>query len=195
MNAQPIATDQLIDSANQVDTTSDYTGYPRGLRVAYTADTMAELREIKEAAEAEGRAVEVVTLERRDGWALWHRRHDHDLNDDRWKPSGEDWSITIIAGDDPEDLAYTHVVGDGMSFDNLDYMRSVVQSIEELAADLPDPDALEEGEAAVAVLDDMGRIKWTWTTGQNGYQYDTRHYRTGLLIGPEPEEEEDEDED
>ena len=185
----PIDIYSLLDSATKVDTTTGTNGYPRHLRVAYTTDTVSELRDLKDKLEAAGAKVEPVTLHRRDGWALWERGSWSGLNDDEWRPNGEDWTITIHANSDRTEEAYDYIVGEDVVLEGPDHLDRLHRSVKALAAELPDPTELEEGEEVVWVMDDHRRTKWTWRTGQNGYAYDTHQYCTALLVDM-PEEEE-----
>jgi hypothetical protein len=192
--------DTLLDDAVQVDTTSEDNGYPARLRRAYTADTMAELRAIAEAAKAEGREVETIDLHQQDGWALWARSNDapwhtFDLRDDRWEPEGDNRTIIIDADSDRHDEACAWVCGEDTVVEGSDHLYLLYTDVQALADELPDQYDLGDGEQAVAVMGDYNRVKWTWKTGQNGYYYDTHHYCTALLVGPVPDDDEDEEED
>jgi hypothetical protein len=186
----------LLAAATRIDTTANGgNGYPRHLKVAYTADTMGELRELHEAATAEGHEVDVVMLHRRDGWALWERHNrgsEHDLNDDRWMgTSDQDWTITLDNESDCEQEAFATVCGEGYEVEDAADLLAKASAVRELAAELPDPDELEDGENVVAFLDAWYELKYTVRTGQNGYSYDTHHYCTALIITEREEEEED----
>lgn len=181
-----------LSTAEQVDTTTGMNGYPRHLRVAYTADTMGELRELKEAAEAAGHEVSVIQLHRRDGWALWERSNDHDLDDDRWMGIGEtDWTITLDPNSSCDDEAFSAVCGEGYEVTDAADLFKNAEQVRELAADLPDPSDLKEDERIVCFLNtNEWSIDYTVRTGQNGYAYDTHQYKSALLI---VERQEDED--
>lgn len=173
-----------------VETTSEGNGYPRHLRMAYTAESMAELRAAKEQAEAEGCKVEVVQLHRQDGWALWHRwNYLHGLGDEAWMGCNDrDWTVDIEQGADLLGLAFEIVCGMGYEVQDVADLLEKAETVEELAGELPDPDDLEKGEK-VRVWLDGAQVLYTVRTGQNGYCYDTHHRRTALLI-TEPEEDE-----
>lgn len=179
----------VTDRLQQVDTTSSNDGYPRHLRVAFTADTMAELREAKEEAEANGCTVEVVQLHRRDGWALWHRSNDYDLNDDRWMGESErDWTINVTKDSDRDQEAFEAICGTGYEPEDAADLLSKAAAVKALALELADPDGMEDGEVVKHFLDSNGwGINYTVRTGQNGYAYDTHHYCTALIIS-EPED-------
>jgi hypothetical protein len=181
----------LIAKAERIDTTTGMNGYPRALRVAYTADTMGELRALKDAAEAEGHEVEVIRLHRRDGWNLWERHYDSGLDDDRWMGIDDhDWTVKIDKDSAIGQVAFEAVVGtDGGHIQDPAALFDAAQQVQELADALPDPDDLEEGEEVVCFLDpDNGwSIDYTVKTGQNGYSHDTHQYRTALLIATNPQ--------
>lgn len=191
----------ILSTVKSIDTTaSGGNGYPRRLSVAYTADTMGELRELYDAAIAEGHEVDVVTLHRRDGWALWERQNHgsvHDLDADRWMgTSDQDWTITIDKDSDTDALALDAICGDGYTVQDAVDLFTTADAVKALSAELPDPDELEEGEEVIAFCDANNgwTVDYTIKTGQNGYSYDTHQYCTGLII-TEREEEEDEEED
>lgn len=178
--------------SQRIETTSEGNGYPRHLRKAYTAETMADLREAKEQAEADGCTVEVIQLHRRDGWAFWHRHGTlRDLEDDAWMGWGaSDWTVDIEHGGDLLELAFEIVCGMGYEVQDVADLLAKARAVQDLADCLPDPDELEEGEMVRVWLEGT-EILYTVHTGQNGYCYDTHQWRTALLI-TEPEEEEDE---
>jgi len=180
----------ITDKLVKVDTTSSADGYPRHLQVAFTADTMIELREAKEAAEADGCTVEVVRIHRRDGWAMWYRSNDYDLKDDRWMGESErDWTINITKDSDREQEAFEAVCGTGYQPEDASDLIAKARAVEYLTNELTDPEELEEGDVVKHFLDsDDWGIAYTVRTGQNGYYYDTHHHRTALII-TEPEEE------
>ena len=171
-------------------------GYPRRLSMAYTADTMGELRELKEAAEAAGHEVSVIHLHRRDGWALWERHNNgskHDLADDKWMgTSDQDWTITINSACDREQEAFAAICGDRYEVEDVEDLMAKAKAVKELAEDLADPDGLENDEVVIHFLDSNNgwRINYTVQTGQNGYSHDTHQYCTALVIVERDEEEE-----
>lgn len=174
---------ELIATAQKVDTTTGMNGYPQHLKVAYTADTMAELRDLKEAAEAAGHQVSILGLHRRDGWALWERQANNGLEDDRWMGSGGDWMITMDKDSDAEALAFAAVCGEEYKVEDAYDLFKKSEQVGSLADELPDPDELEDGEQVVCFIDTGNwSIDYTVKTGQNGYSYDTHHYRSALLI-------------
>lgn len=175
---------ELSTGIEQVDTTTGQNGYPRHLRVAYTADTMGELRALKEAAEAAGHDVSVIQLHRRDGWALWERSNDYDLDDDRWTGTNNgDWTIAIEPGSEREDEAFNAVCGEGYEIEDAADLFRRAQQVRALADALPDPNDLKEGEKIVCFIDTNDwNIDYTVRTGQNGYSYDTHQHKSALLI-------------
>ncbi len=190
----------VIEQCRTVETTEGGgNGYPRRLRVAYTADTMGELRELKEAAEAAGHDVSVIHLHRRDGWALWERHNNgskHDLDDDMWMGTSEqDWTITINNESDRMAEAFRAVCGEGYEVNDAADLFANAEAVRELAEELADPDGLEDGEIVRHWLDANNgySIDYTVCTGQNGYSNDTHHYCTALEITEKEEEEGDEE--
>lgn len=174
----------------QVDTTSSPTGYPERLRIAYTADTMAELRALKDAAEADGHRVDVVALYRCDGWALWHRMTHGDLDDEAWTQPGVNGTfITMNMRSCAEQEAFNLIAKD-RTFDALDELRDAIDRVEDLASDLPDPSELKEGQQYAVQLDDNLRVQHYVKTGDTGYSYDTHNYCTALLIEEAEQDEE-----
>lgn len=179
----------VIEQCKTVETTEGGgNGYPRRLRVAYTADTMGELRELYDAAEAAGHDVSVIHLHRRDGWGLWERHNNgskHDLDDDMWMgTSDQDWTIKITSESDREQEAFDAICGERYEVEDVQDLMAKAKAVQELAEDLADPDGLEDGEVVIHFLDsnnDWG-VKYTVCTGQNGYSYDTHHYCTALEI-------------
>lgn len=189
MNTAPTTTyAEAMSTCRTIDTTEGGgNGYPRRLKVAYTADTMQELRELQQAAEAAGDSVSIVELHRRYGWALWERTsYAHDLDDDAYMGTSErDWIITIDKDSDRADEAFGTVCGEG--YEVLDYadLLAKAKAVEGLSKELPDPSDLEEGERVVCFLDSTSGgwgIEYTVKTGQNGYSYDTHQYCTALMI-------------
>lgn len=174
-------------AVTQVDTTSSPTGYPQRLRIAYTADTMEELRALKDAAEADGHRVDVVTLYRRDGWALWHRMTSGDLDDEAWMQAGA--HIKLSRHCDAEQEAFDLIAKD-MTYDTLEDMRDAVRRVEDLEESLPDPSDLKEGEQYAVQLNDNMRVQYYVKTGDTGYSYDTHNYCTALLIEEAGQEDE-----
>lgn len=176
----------------QVDTTTGLNGYPRDVRVAYTADTMAELRTMKEDFESAGYDVAVVQLHRRDGWALWERSSDHNLDDDRWTPIDPgSFRLHLVNGDDLLEKAFKLIVPDVSEIQSADDLLSYADRVRELADELPDPDDLLDGEEYAVTLRDDLTVAYYVRTGQNGYAYDTHQYRSALLIEKREEEEEE----
>ncbi len=176
----------------QVDTTTGLNGYPRDVRVAYTADTMAELRTMKESFEHDGYDVAVVQLHRRDGWALWERSGDHNLDDDRWIATDrESFSLRLINGDDLHEEAFRLIVTDVSEIRGADDLLSYADRVRQLADALPDPSDLLDGEEYAVTLSDNLDVRYYVRTGQNGYVYDTHHYCSALLIEKRDEEGED----
>ena len=182
---------EALSTARTVDTTTGMNGYPQQLKVAHTADTMGELRELKEAAEAEGHEVTVLQLHRRDGWSLWERRTDYNLDDDAWMGVGEqDWTIRVNAKTDREQEAFEVICGTKYEIESASDMLNAAENVRALAKELPRPHDLEEGQEVIVFLDANNGycINYTVCTGQNGYSYDTHHYCTALLIEEREEE-------
>lgn len=176
----------------QVDTTTGINGYPRDVRVAYTADTMAELRAMKANFERDGYDVAVVELHRRDGWALWERSSDHNLDDDRWTATDpEGFSLRLVNGSDLLEEAFELIVTDVSEIQSADDLLSYVDRVRQLADQLPDPSDLLDGEEYAVTLSDNLDVRYYVRTGQNGYVYDTHHYCSALLIEKREEESED----
>lgn len=180
--------------AKQVDTTTGQNGYPRQLRVAYTADTMGELRSMKEEAEKNGHEVSVVQLHRRDGWALWVRSNDYNLDDDRWTGTSEtDWTITLNQNSNCDAEAFAAICGGGCEIEDAYDLFKKAEQVRSLSDELPDPSDLAEGERVVCFIDaGEWAIEYAVRSGQNGYSRDTHHYKSALLI-TEREQEDDED--
>lgn len=176
----------------QVDTTTGINGYPRDVRVAHTADTMAELRAMKENFERDGYDVTVVQLHRRDGWALWERSSDHNLDDDRWTVTDPDsFSLRLVPGDDLMEEAFKWIVTDTSEIRGADDLLSYADRVRQLADALPDPSDLLNGQEYAVTLSDNLDVRYYVRTGQNGYVYDTHHYCSALLIEKRDEEGED----
>lgn len=185
----------LLDKAEKIDTVqAGGNGYPRGLRVAYKADTMAELRELHDAAVAQGHQVEVVSLHRRDGWHFWERTNSGHLDDDEWMGDTEcDWIIMMMPESKALDKAFEIVCGTGYEPQDAADLLAKAKRVQELADELPDPDDLEEGERVLVYLDDYHQIKFAVRTGQNGYYYDTHHYCSALIITEREEDDNGDD--
>lgn len=183
---------ELIAQAEQVDTTIGLNGYPSRLRVAYTADTMGELRELWEAATEAGHRAEAITLHRRDGWALWERTGSADLQDEAYMGQSDDeCTVTIRNTNNREEEAYDLVCGTRYELEDVADLFTKTDAVKALSAELPDPDELEEGEKVKVFIDTNNwSIDYTIQTGQNGYAHDTHHYRTALLIKEREEENE-----
>lgn len=176
----------------QVDTTTGINGYPRDVRVAHTADTMAELRSMKENFESDGYDVAVVQLYRRDGWALWERYSDYNLDDDRWTATDPDsFSLRLVNGSDLLQEAFSLIVPGPSEIRSADDLLSYADRVRRLADQLPDPSDLLNGEEYAVTLRDDLTVAYYVRTGQNGYVYDTHHYRSALLIEKREEEGED----
>lgn len=183
---------KLLAEAKRIDTTREGNGYPSGVKVAYTADTMGELRELWEAAVGAGHKAEAITLHRRDGWALWARMGSADLQDEAYMgQSDDDWTITIGNTSNCEEEAYQLICGTGYELEDVVDLFAKAMKVRELADELPDPDELEDGEEVKVFIDTNDwTINYMVKTGQNGYSYDTHQYCTALII---TEKEEDED--
>lgn len=186
----------LLAAATRIDTTANGgNGYPRHLKVAYTADTMGELRDLYDAATAEGRDVTVLCLHRRDGWGLWERSNignEHDLDDDRWMGTSEsDWTITIDKDSDTDADAFALICGETREVDSARDLFETAEAVKALAAELIDPDELEDGEEVIYFLDGNNGgwgINYSVKTGQNGYAYDTHQYCMAIQVGELEEE-------
>ena len=191
MNTAEKAYQDIVANTQRVDTTREASGYPRGLKVAYTADTMQELRDLKEAAEAAGHTVEVTRLHRQDGWALWARSEGGDLEDDAYMGRSErDTVISIDKDCEQEAQAFNLIVGEGYEVKDLDDFNNKAKAVLNLSRELPDPMDLEDGEEVKVFMDTNNwSINYTVKTGQNGYSYDTHYYHTALLIKEREEEE------
>lgn len=188
METQTASYDHLIATTKTVDTTKNGgNGYPRDLQVAYTADTMGELRELYDAAIAAGHEATVVHLHRRDGWALWERTRNgskHDLDDEEWMGVGEqDWTITITNASDSEQKAFEFICGTGYEVESAQDLLMKAKAVEALSKELGDGNDLEDDEKVLVFLDaNNGGINYIVRTGQNGYQYDTHQYCTGIVV-------------
>lgn len=180
--------DEMIEMYERVDTTTGTNGYPQKLRVAYTADTMGELRTLHDRAKDGGYNVQVVRLHRRDGWALWGRLVPwNGLEDDNWTQAGpSDHPIVIDPDTDPQELAFDAVGSTDIR--SASDLHETSRRVRQLAHELPDPGDLCEGEKWYVFLGDDGCIDYTVKTGQNGYSFDTHHYKTGLIITAKDEE-------
>lgn len=175
---------------NTIETTEGGgNGYPRRLKVAHTADTMRELREHRDAELSAGNEVEIVRLHRRDGWALWERVGYCSLHDDAYMgTSDNEWTTEVTKDSDCVEVAYMAVCGERYEVQDAADLIAKAKAVKELADDLPDPDDLEEGERVLVFLDGWS-INYTVKTGQNGYNYDTHQYCTGLIVTERDEEE------
>ena len=185
-----------ISTARNVDTTTGMNGYPERLRVAITADTMGELRELKDRHEAQGDTVEIIRLHRRDGWALWERDHDVDLDDERWMGTAPDeWTIDLTPDSDGMDEAFTLLIGeDGSDITTAKGLERAAGAVEALGKELDSLiDDLEDGQICRVWIDmDNRAVDYSVRTGQNGYSYDTHHYKSALLITEREAEDNDE---
>jgi hypothetical protein len=185
----------LLITATRIDTTRESNGYPAGLKVAYTADTMGELRELRDAAAAAGHEVEVIRLHRQDGWALWARSNGGGLEDEAYMGRSEqDTVITLNSDSHAEAEAFDLICGEGFILEDEKGLFRTAAAVRNLADELPDTSDLEEGEK-IHVFVDMNNacVDYAIRTGQNGYAHDTHQYCTALLIKEREEEEEDED--
>ena len=196
MNTAEKAYQDIVANTERVDTTREASGYPRGLKMAYTADNMQELRDLKEAAEAAGHSVEIIRLHRQDGWALWARSEGGDLEDDAYMGRSErDTVVTLNSDSHAEAEAFDLLCGEGFTIEDEKGLFNTAAAVRRLADDFPYTEDLEEGEAINVFVDlDNARVDYTVRTGQNGYSYDTHHYHTALLIKEREEEEEEEEE-
>lgn len=191
--------DELREAATKVETTSEWNGYPSHLRVMYTADTMADLRELHDAAVAEGHEANVYILHRQDGWSFWHRQTAgsvHDLDDDRWMSRNEsDWTVDINADSDRMAEAFRAVCGEGYQVQDAADLIAKAEAVRGLAEDLTDPDILEPGQIERHWLDvtDGYRVLYRVRTGDTGYYYDTHHYCVAVMIIEREEDDERED--
>lgn len=189
---------EIIADCKEVETTErGGNSYPRRLRRAYTADTIGELRDLVQAAQAAGHKVSVLYLHRRDGWALWERYNtasDHDLEDDYFQAKAEDdWTITITNESDAKQEAFLAVCGEGYPVDDAQDLFRRAKQVRYLASELPDPANLEDGESVVVFMDANNRsINYTVATGQNGYGYDTHEWCLAVEVEEVEEEEKEE---
>lgn len=193
MNTKELNYANLIANAETVDTTTGTNGYPQALKVAYTADKLSELETLKEAAEAAGHEVEVVSLHRRDGWRLWERSHVWGIDGVKYMNVSEsDTTVTLTEDSDHENAAFDLIIGDnGESLTSLKDLEQAAKDARRLADEFERVIiASEPGERTVIFMDmDNRSVDYSVTTDQNGYEHDTHHYKTGLLITEKADQE------
>lgn len=175
---------ERLSRARKVDTTSERSGYPRNIKVAYTADTWEELLGLEAAALKAGHQVEAVRLHRRDGWALWHREHIWSIDTTAYTASGDlDFAIRIEHDTNTDAEAFRAVLGeDGQDIQEAKDLYMAAAQVSTLADALAaESDDLEEGEFCMVFLDGAD-ILYAVPSTVNGYSYDTHQFTTAIII-------------
>lgn len=178
--------DELLSQADLVETTSEASGYPSNLSMAFTCATMSALRELRAAAIEDVHNVTEVLLHRQDGWALWHRKaRGWIIDNTNWQSSKE--SDTVLRVDNKTNIGqdvFDLIVGDASRIRTMDELRMYARACEDLLNELADPDDMEDGESIVYFLDpdQLYSVRYEVHSDQNGYSYDTHQYCIGLLI-------------
>lgn len=163
-----------------VETTSSQSGYPEYLKTAYTSDSLKELDNFKTALENEFKLeVEVVFLHKKDGWNLWSRVNAGFLDLKHYYRHWEnEWSLEILKDDSIEDIIEA-LLGEGWE-DNVDDPDQAYIDW----ADSEWGELVNSNWEGIVFYnpDDEFSINYTLTEDQNGYCYDTHHYKYGLIV-------------
>lgn len=154
-----------------VETTSEATGYPRALRDALTG--FATFEDAEQVAEANG--LQLVWIDRRDGWQLWHRGNTAccpmELTESDY---GDDYEF--VADAQYYDVAAREVMkdmlDDGVEFDKI---RRYLGNVEEVLAAIY---TLDDDEA---VLLHEGRYVEVINTRTIEWSFDTKNVRLAAI--------------
>lgn len=155
---------------HEVETTSDASGYPRGLgRAVVGFDTFDEAQEV-----ADKYGLTVVKLHRRDGWQLWYNDGQKMYDSDRPTLEPEDMGYrTMYQPDDSERVVEdlkTAIAG----LDDIECIFNLTQSRKEIIEEL---DAMGNDEAIFTDHDSETPTEWEKVNiHPTEWEYDTHHY-------------------
>lgn len=161
-----------------VETTIGTNGYPSRVRPALTCDSISTLQKVLD----ENENMESVWLHKRDGWSLWERSNGGYMNPDTFMRESEiEYSIRLVCDENTtiEDV-FVAIFG----YDWYEY-----QSTKDIIGNISN---WENGEWGDLIRDRfVGRvfynpfndyaIDYTVEIDQNGYCYDTHHYKYGII--------------
>lgn len=158
----------------QVETTSEASGYPRGLgRAVVGFDTFEEAQDV-----ADKYGLTVVKLHKRDGWQLWHndRQALHDGDRPMLEPEDMGYHNIYQAGDEKrvvEDLKAS-IAG----LDDIECICYLADSRKDIIEEL---DTLGENEAIFTDHDSKTPTEWEKVNiHPTEWEYDTHHYCVAL---------------
>ena len=153
----------------QVETTSEASGYPRGLgRAVVGFDTFEEARQV-----ADKYGLTVVKLHKRDGWQLWYndRRELDDSDRPTLAPEDMGYSTMYQAGDEERVVEDLKAAITGL--DDIECIVNLAQSRQDIIEEL---DALGDDEAIFTDHDSKTPTEWEKVNiHPTEWQYDTHH--------------------
>lgn len=159
-----------IEGLKIVETTSDASGYPRGLgRAVVGFDTFEEAQDV-----ADKYGLTVVKLHKRDGLHLWYndRQELHDGDRPTLKP--EDMGYRTIYWACDEDLVTDDLKAAIAGLDDIECICNLAQSRKEIIEEL---DTLGDDEAIFTDGEDKTMTEWEKVNiHPTEWQYDTHHY-------------------
>lgn len=144
----------------QVETTSEMSGYPRGLgRAVVGFDTFEEAQEV-----ADKYGLTVVKLHKRDGWQLWYNDGQKMYDGDRPTLEPEDMGYRTMYQSDDSERVVEDLKAAIAELDDIDCIFNLAQSHKEIIEEL---DTLGDDEAIFTGHDSKTPTEW---------EYDTHHY-------------------
>lgn len=172
---------------DRVQTTSEISGYPRGLKQMFTSNCAEELQGFIRSAKAVGLEVRHYLLSKKDGHTLWYRAEvteDYDLREanpynlHKYKLNGrvnvEEQLFRALAGDMEIKDFYT-----------LKWIHNLVTNLaDEVGHDLTALDG------AALFLDDDHNFCYIVKEDDTGFYYDTNHRCLAVTVSKEGEDDE-----
>lgn len=157
-----------------VETTSDASGYPRGLGHAVVGfDTFGEAQDV-----ADKYGLTVMKLHKRDGWQLWYndRQALHDGDKPTLEP--EDMGYRTMYREVDEDLVIEDLKAAIAELDDMECIVNLAQSRKDIIEEL---ETLGDDEAIFTDGDDKTPTEWEKVNIHPAeWQYDTHHYCIAL---------------
>lgn len=154
-----------------IDTTTEATGYPRGLQKAIIGfETFDEAEKLAKEYDLD---IEIFT--KRDGWNLWYRTGKFACEpfDRSAEEYGDDYRQYSKA--DLEDFYENHVQPFVAEYDSFEQLRSFLNDMERIKEEIEDA---EDDEIVIACSDGYRETVKVHTMA---YEYDTHHYAIGLI--------------
>lgn len=161
-----------------VETTIGTNGYPSRVRPALTCDSISTLQKVLD----ENENLESVWLHKRDGWSLWERSNGGYLDPETFMKESEiEYSIKLVCDENTtiEDV-FVAIFG----YDWYEY-----QSTKDIIGSISNwengewGDLIREGFVGQVFYNPFNdyAIDYAVQVDQNGYCYDTHHYKYGII--------------